>query len=417
MEAGLAHRVSRRACGAVVAVALALGLPADAPAQAATLAARTRALELAYSLDHGEAIALMQRTVAEHPDDPSAHRTLASMALVDVLFQRGTSTVDFALGSVTKQQLDLPKPSPALASLFTTNIERAKQLCHRRLAANPKDVEALYELGAAHGMLVTYMAAVEGKVFAAFKAARVAFDTHERVLALAPGRRDARLIVGTYRYAVGNLSMPVRWVAYLAGFGGDAKRGITMIEEAAAPGSDAQVEAQIALMIIYSRETRHDDALRVIRDMQRRFPRNRLMWLEAGSSALRAGRPAEAERYLAAGLAMLARDTRPRMPGEESLWRYKSGAALVGLGRRDEARAQLDQAMGLAVQNWVRGRVRLERGKLADLEGRRPEAVAEYAEAARLCEGNNDPIGAAEARRLKATPYRGRPAPGKDTSK
>lgn len=400
-----------------MAVALTFGLPAGALAQAASLAARTRALELAYSLDHDEAITLMQRTAAEHPDDPAAYRTLASVVFVDVLFKRGASTVDYALGSVTKQQIDLPKPPPALAALFTSNVGRAKQLCERRLAANPRDVEALYELGAAHGMLVTYMAAVEGKAYAAFKAARAAYDSHERVLALAPARRDARLIVGTYRYAVGNLSLPLRWMAYLAGFGGDAKRGIRMIEEAATPGSDAQIEAQIALIIVYSRERRHDDALRVILDMQRRFPRNRLMWLEAGSTLLRAGRPAEAERYLADGLAMLDRDARPRMPGEESLWRYKSGAALVGLDRRDEARAQLDQAMGLAAQNWVRGRVRLERGKLADLEGRRQEAVAQYVEAARLCEGNNDPIGAAEARRLKGTAYRGRPAPGKDTSR
>ena len=59
----------------------------------------------------------------------------------------------------------------------------------------------------------------------AFGSARRAYNEHERVLALAPARKDAGLIVGTYRYLVASLSMPVRWMAYVAGFGGDKERG------------------------------------------------------------------------------------------------------------------------------------------------------------------------------------------------
>ena len=49
------------------------------------------------------------------------------------------------------------------------------------------------------------------------------------------------------------------------------------------------------------------------------YPRNRLVVLEAGSTALRAGRAADADRAAREGLAMLARDNRTRMPGEEAL--------------------------------------------------------------------------------------------------
>jgi hypothetical protein len=45
------------------------------------------------------------------------------------------------------------------------------------------------------------------------------------VLSLDPSRKDAGLVVGTYRYVVSTLSLPVRMVAYVAGFGGGRDRG------------------------------------------------------------------------------------------------------------------------------------------------------------------------------------------------
>jgi hypothetical protein len=40
------------------------------------------------------------------------------------------------------------------------------------------------------------------------------------VLSLDPTRKDAGLTVGTYRYIVSTLSVPLRLMAYVAGFGG-----------------------------------------------------------------------------------------------------------------------------------------------------------------------------------------------------
>ena len=62
-------------------------------------------------------------------------------------------------------------------------------------------------------------------MLAGFRAARRAYDEHERVLDLDPSRKDAGLIVGTYRYLVSTLSLPMRMMAYVAGFGGGRERG------------------------------------------------------------------------------------------------------------------------------------------------------------------------------------------------
>jgi len=205
---------------------------------------------------------------------------------------------------------------------------------------------------------------------------------------------------------VSQLSMPLRMMAYVVGFGGGKDVGIKMIEEAARYPGEGQADARFALVLLYNREQRYEDALRVLGQLQESFPRNRILWLEAGSTALRAGRAADAERLLNDGLQRLATDNRPRMFGEEALWYLKRGAARVALDRRQEAEADLRRVLGLESRKWVTGRTHGELGKLADLRGDRATARGEFQRAAALGQEDNDPAGAAAAERWVDTPYR-----------
>ena len=134
--------------------------------------------------------------------------------------------------------------------------------------------------------------------------------------------------------------------------------------------------------------------------LRERFPKNRLMWLESGSTNLRAGRPAEAERLISEGIARFATDTRPRMFGEDAIWAYKRGAVRALLGRTADARADLQKALAVEGRQWVQGRAHLELGKLSLKEGARAAATEHFRNAARLCESDNDEVFAEEARRL-----------------
>jgi tetratricopeptide (TPR) repeat protein len=159
-------------------------------------------------------------------------------------------------------------------------------------------------------------------------------------------------------------------------------------------------------MLLYNREKRYDEALAVIRELMARFPRNRVLRLEAGATAIRGQQYSEADRLLTAGIDGLASDTRPRAFGEEAMWRYKRGLARLSLRRLDPARVDLDRALQHPMRDWVRGRIRLEQGKLADLEGRRPDALAAYSDAIRLATAGNDPDVRRDAERLQQTPFR-----------
>jgi tetratricopeptide (TPR) repeat protein len=369
----------------------------DGPAAAAAF--RRQGLELGYNLDHAEALAAFKQAIAADPDDAAAYRLLAAATWIELLFDQGAITVDDYLGQA---RADLPRSAPpaAVASAFHDSLHQAQILSEQRLQAHPADADARYQVGAASGVLASYTATIEGRVMGSVGAARRAYREHERVLDADPRRKDAGLIVGLYSYAVASLPAPARLMARLAGFNGSRGRGIRLVEEAARYQSDVQPNALFTLVLLYNREARFDDALRVIDELQRRYPRNRLLWLEAGSTALRAGRPVEARSALEEGLARLSQDPRPRAVGEEARWRYAYGATLVALDDRAAAEPQLRLALGSAAHDWVRGRAHKELGKLADLSGNRPRAINEYRLAGRLCRQDHDADCSEEVKRL-----------------
>ena len=144
-----------------------------------------------------------------------------------------------------------------------------------------------------------------------------------------------------------------------------------MVEEAARYPSDVQTNARFTLIVMYNREERYDDALRVVGELQRRYPRNRLLWLEAGSTALRAGRPATR--------ASRSKRDSPGWPPIAAAG-VRRGGAMGLLPRRrarrvegdDGRRARARAALGDPSRAWVHGRIHKELGKLADLAGRSP---------------------------------------------
>ena len=384
--------------GGFLALALLLLVPAAGAANQQSAQLRARAYELAYNLDYDEAVRELEAAVRADPADAAAERGLAAIPWLLISFRRGAVTVDEYLGSLSKQNVAMRQPPADLAERFERHAARALQLAEDAVERRPRDPEALYQLGAVVGLQASYVATVDGKILGAFRAARRAYDAHERVLAIDPARTDAGLVVGTYRYIVGIMSLPLRMMAYVAGFGGGKDRGLQLIEDAAASRTDASADAKFALVLLYNRERRYADALRILSELQRDYARNRILWLEAGATALRAGNAAEAERQLSTGLKMFASDKRPRMFGEEALWLQKHGAALLALGRTADAEAEQWRVLTLEARRWVAGRAHAELGTIADLRNDRADARTHFRQAVALAEEDHDTIGAEAAR-------------------
>src|SRR5712692_751429 len=187
--------------------------------QSAALSARG-AREI-YNLDRDLADASFRQAIQADPQDVRAYRGLASALWLSITFRRGNMTVDDYLGRPTRPPTT-PTPPPAdTATAFHEALDQAIALARQQIGQNPRSADAHYQLGAAIALNASYIATVDGSAVGAFRAAHEAYDEHQKVLDLDPNRKDAGLIVGTYRYIVSTLVLPLRWFAYAAGFGGD----------------------------------------------------------------------------------------------------------------------------------------------------------------------------------------------------
>jgi tetratricopeptide (TPR) repeat protein len=368
-------------------------------------AAVKQAFRSAYNLDEKDALVEARRAVALGPNEPTAHRALASILWLDILFRRGAVVTDNYLGGGLKEQVALPKPPPELNDEFKAELAKAIALAEARVTQDPRSVQARFDAGTAYALQASYTATVEGSVLAAMRLAKHAYDYQEFVLAHDPKRIEAGLVVGTYRYLVSTLALPMRFMAYVAGFGGGKEHGIALIE-AASHMVDTHVDAKVALLLIYNREGRFADAIRIAHELEEEFPRNRLLIMEQGSSEIRAGRAADADATLTRGLAAFDKDDRPKIPGERATWFYKRAVARVALRHVADARADLATAEKNQPADWVKGRLQLEVGRVADLSGTRAAALAAYRQARDLCAARNDVVCTAQADALLKQPFR-----------
>ena len=352
---------------------------------------RARGIELGFNLDYPEAIAALRESISADPDSLEGYRFLATVLWSSTLFQQGAITADDVSGE-SISPFRARQSSAALDSAAADVLRRAEALAASQRGKPHPDPAAVYQIGAAYRLLGGIAATIEGSRWRSLGAARRAYQDHQRVMASDPSQMDAVLTVGTYRFLVSNLPAFTRLAARVAGFDGDRALGVRLVEQAAASEGPAQASALFSLIVIYNQLERYDDALGVIARLQRRFPRNRLLWLEAASTQLRAGRAVDARRSLERGLQWLAKESRPLAFGELARWRYQSGVSLARLDQTDAATQQFRAALQATALEWVHGRAHLELGKLARRAGRAPEARTELLAAARMCAAMDDTI-------------------------
>ena len=347
--------------------------------------------ELVYNLDYEEAVAAFRGVIAEHPVHPAPYRAVAVTIWLQILFERGAALIDsYLAGSMYGPSGEFDDPPEELARSFEQHVAHAIRLAEATVENDPDDPDGHYELGVAVALDGSYRASILRQPFQALRSARRAYLAHQHVLELDPTYHDAKMLVGLYRYLVSVIPRPLRWMAYLAGFDGGKPEAIRMLADAARRSTAVRTEAQFALVLIYNREREFRLAHAVLGNLRRGFPRNRLLWIETASTWLRDDRPALADLILSHGHRRLERDPRPRMMGEEAIWKLKRGTALVALGEGEGAFPDLVFAAREGAATWVRGRAHLELGKFHDLSGDHQRARGHYIRSRQICNEAGD---------------------------
>ncbi len=240
-----------------------------------------------YNLDYDRAVQEFDQVLQRHPDDPFAVNHFLTAVLFRELYRMGAlNTGEYANDTFIRAA---HRPAdPKVKQQIKDLVQRALGLEEKRLAENPKDVEALYARGVTRAQFATYTAMVERAWFSALRNAVGARRDHERVLELAPGDAPAKLIVGAHNYVMGSLPLALRASVTVLGIGGNKDKGLQYLHECAQGAGETSTDAKILLVLFLRREHRYQEALPIARGLIQSYPHNVLMALEEGN-LLRAG--------------------------------------------------------------------------------------------------------------------------------
>ncbi len=392
----------RRLVVALLVFSIGLAWPAPLRGQAVD----PEALESLYSLDFEPAEQKFRELTLEDPANPTYWNLLASSIWLKIVYEQEKLGLDSYTGSRLGGSGSTDIVNPEREARVRDAIQRAIEASEAILREDPQDLEALYAIGVAYGTLASFEALAKRAYLKANSAAKRAREYHMEVLGLDPSFNDARLSIGTYDYALGEIPGFLRFVLGFIGIrGGDTEGGIEQLEYAAELGDRASTNAKMVLVVVYNREEEYDKALAVLKDLHSDYPRNFLLELEQASVY---GLKEEWDAAIAVYETVLRKveagtDDYDRLDAEPVL--FKIGEANVHSHRNDRAIPAFTRVIsGSAATAGLKARSHLWMGKMYDSVGERDTALEHYN--AILALDSDDDL-KNEARRFLRRPFSG----------
>lgn len=257
-------------------------------------AATDAAFDHFYNMEYDRATQEFETILEKRPNDPAAVNHLLTAVLMHNLYDTGgMNTGDYTNESFIGRA---PRPTdPRVKVRIKELVHRAENLEEQELKANPNDVNALYFRGVTRAQFAVYTGLVERAWFSALRNAVGARHDHERVLELDPDYRDAKMVVGTHNYVVGNLPWSVKMAAALAGLSGSKEKGLAYLREVATSDGENAVDAKIVITLFLRREHQYDEALGYMNELATKYPHNHLFPTEVANLQRASGNLQEAE--------------------------------------------------------------------------------------------------------------------------
>jgi len=329
-----------------------------------------------YNMEYDHATHEFERFLEKHPNDPFAVNHLLTAVLMRDLYETGAmNTGDFTNDSFIGHA---PRPTdPKVKERIKALVRRAENLEDAQLKANPNNIDALYSRGVTRAEFAVYTGLIERAWFSALRNAVGARHDHEHVLQLDPDYVDAKLVVGTHNYVVGNLPWSVKMAAAIAGLNGSKEKGLAYLRDVAKSQGETSTDAKVLLTLFLRREHHYDEALGYMQELAARYPHNHLFPTEVANIERSAGRVAEAE-------AMYRKVWQNGREGKYGTLHYEMAA--WGLG--ELLRSQKDLTGAAAAYELVNQapdpdpdilqKANLAAGEIYDLEQKRDLAMKKY---------------------------------------
>jgi len=353
---------------------------------------RRSGLDALYNIDYDKAQRDFKEIVQLYPNHPGGYQLLAARVWIKTLYESRRLQVSLYSNESFYTNGD-DKVDPKIVTEFRNLTRQAKQLAEAKLKQEPKNIEALDFLANTEGLKASFEEAVERRHFAALRDGNDAVDHHREVLKLDPKYIDAQITIGLYEYVVGSLPLPVKILAGATGYRGSKKRGLALLEQVAKDGHWSQDDAKTVLVLLYTREKRFADVVKLTRELSAKYPRNYLLKLETADALvslagvkrkekdLPGAVQSEKEAFATFDEVLRDRNVRDSAVRALDLIHFKYGEALLMAGYNDRAAKEFLAATKVdRAEAGLVTMAHLYAARSYDVAGKRDEALAQYKE-------------------------------------
>ena len=233
-----------------------------------------RAFDHLYNLEYDRAIERFRQIADHRPRHPQAYNLLAYSYLLRETQRRGGLARSVCSATRHLIQVPPPQPDPIFAEDFHGALRHSFSVAKQELRVNPDDIDAAYRLGVAHLLSAFYSFQIRKKIFGGLHHARKAERYCRRSVRLDPYFYDAYLVTGLYDYALGSLPSLAKFFLFFRGARGNKRAGLVEIRAAASYGTRTNTAARIVLAILLGREKQWDDVQKLLKGLERQYPRN-----------------------------------------------------------------------------------------------------------------------------------------------
>ncbi len=323
-----------------------------------------RGLDYSYRLRFTDAKEVFNQLAAAHPSSPAGRFYAAAIGWGMTESDARWRVMASLYGMSTP-----PKKRARDTAVFEGGLTEVIALCDAILAKKPDDFEALFYKAGAHAFIAR-MNAYGGDYFGAMTHGKKSAALFDRLYALYPSQGDAMIGPAIYKYHVGRLPGPLRWIVGMLGLNGTKEEGLALAEKAYSAALLSRVEVADFLARTYA--------------LHEGNPHKALEWITALDRLLPGTVAAEFDRLLAyhvlgnaakeeAAVIRLFERLPEVDPGVRELWEpllyYARGSLREKAGDRPAAAMLFKKTLASrGIDPWLKGEAEL---KLRRTEGRR----------------------------------------------
>jgi hypothetical protein len=236
-----------------------------------------RAFNRLYNYDFAAAHAILDEELLKRPEDPLIYAVRGAAHLFSEFDRLKILELEFFADDDKVTDRKKLKPDPkAREQLFKVTGE-ARKLASARLAMDPNDHEAMFALCTAAGTETDYMGLIEKRYFRTYSLSKESQLYARKLLAMNPPFYDAYLTLGTVEYVVGSLNFFFRLFIRFDQIEGSKQKAIEDLKEVVQHGRYFPPFAKTLLSAIYLREKQPQQALALMKELERDFPENPLV--------------------------------------------------------------------------------------------------------------------------------------------